>query len=331
MAEIALNPADLSVEDSAAVRVAAEAERQTTRTNWLLSLPASLIILVAAVGPLLVMVAYSFMSKANYGGIVWKPSIDGWFSVVFLRDIFDDTLGFADAHMTVFWRSVKLSAVTTVLTLILGLPTAYFIATRSEKWRDIWLFLVTIPFWTNQLIRAFAIEEVIRNDGLINRVLAFIGVGSLLDAVGSPVTVPLHMLNTDFAIGFGMVYVFLPLMVLPIYASIEKLDFRLVEAGYDLYANRWQVLRRIILPIVKPGIIAGSILVFIPALGAYVIPRVLGGGKQMMIGNLIELQFGQGKNWPLGAALSITLMTAVMLALIVYVRNATGQRSGAHG
>ena len=122
----------------------------------------------------------------------------------------------------------------------------------------------------------------------------------------------------------------LPLMVLPLYASIEKLDFRLVEAGYDLYANRFSVLRRIIIPLVKPGIIAGSILVFIPSLGAYVTPRVLGGGKNLMLGNLIELQFGQGRNWPLGAALSITLMVVVMAALLVYVRQAAkgGARHG---
>jgi spermidine/putrescine transport system permease protein len=127
-----------------------------------------------------------------------------------------------------------------------------------------------------------------------------------------------------------MVYVYLPLMVLPLYASMEKLDFRLVEAGYDLYATRLQVLRRIIVPLVMPGIVAGSILVFIPSLGAYVIPRVLGGGKNMMLGNLIELQFGAGRNWPLGAAISITLMVIVMAALLVYVRNAT--RSGVgHG
>jgi spermidine/putrescine transport system permease protein len=127
-----------------------------------------------------------------------------------------------------------------------------------------------------------------------------------------------------------MVYVFLPLMVLPLYASMEKLDFRLIEAGYDLYATRFQVLRKIIVPLVKPGIIAGSILVFIPSLGAYVTPRVMGGGTNLMIGNLIELQFGQGHNWPLGASLSITLMVIVMVALLVYVRNA-GRSGGQHG
>ena len=130
------------------------------------------------------------------------------------------------------------------------------------------------------------------------------------------------MLFTDFAIMVGMVYVYLPLMVLPLYASMEKIDFRLIEAGYDLYATRFKVLRRIIFPLVKPGVIAGSILVFIPSLGAYVTPSVLGGGKNMMLGNLIELQFGQGRNWPLGGALSITLMAIVMLALLAYVRNA---------
>jgi len=127
-----------------------------------------------------------------------------------------------------------------------------------------------------------------------------------------------------------MVYVFLPLMVLPLYASMEKIDFRLVEAGYDLYATRFQVLRRIIVPLVTPGMVAGSILVFIPSLGAYVTPRVLGGGTNLMIGNLIELQFGQGRNWPLGAALSITLMAIIMVALLLYVRN-TSRSDGSHG
>jgi spermidine/putrescine transport system permease protein len=138
------------------------------------------------------------------------------------------------------------------------------------------------------------------------------------------------MLFTDFAIMVGMVYVYLPLMVLPLYASMEKIDFRLVEAGYDLYATRFKVLRRIIFPLVKPGVIAGSILVFIPSLGAYVTPSVLGGGKNLMLGNLIELQFGQGRNWPLGAALSITLMAIVMVALLAYVRNA-GSSEVRHG
>lgn len=306
---------------ASASETAEAARRSDVRQRWLLSAPALLIIFFAAVGPLFVMLLYSFMAKGDYGDVkLWQFSTEGWFNVFFSRDIFDDTVTLNEAHMTILWRSVKLSLITTLLTLLFGFPTAYFIATRPERTRELWLFLVTIPFWTNLLIRTYAMQEVIRNEGVINTVLMRAG---LIDQ-------PFQMMYTDLGILFGMTYVYLPLMVLPLYASMERLDFRLVEAGYDLYATRLKVLWRIIIPSVKPGIIAGSILVFIPSLGAYVTPRVLGGGKNMMLGNLIELQFGQGRNWPLGAAISITLMAIVMVALLFYVRNAT--RSGArHG
>jgi len=297
---------------ASAEEIARAADARDIRNRWLLSAPALVIIFCAAIGPLFVMLAYSFMVKGDYGDVRFGTfSLDGWISVPFERDIFDDTFGLANAHLTIFWRSISLSFYTTVLTLIFGFPTAYFIATRPPSTREIWVFLVTIPFWTNLLIRTFAMQQVIRNEGLINTALIWLGV----------LERPLQIMNTDVAILLGMTYVYLPLMVLPLYASMEKLDFRLIEAGYDLYAGRWQVLRRIVLPLVKPGIIAGSILVFIPSLGAYVIPRVLGGGKNMMLGNLIELQFGAGRNWPLGAAISITLMALVMVALLFYVRN----------
>ncbi len=236
------------------------------------------------------------------------------------RDIFDDTLGWSDAHLSIFWRSVKLSLLTTLACMVVGFPTAYFIATRPKKQRDLWLLLIIIPFWTNLLIRTFAILELIRNEGTINTVLIALGI----------IDEPIQMLFTEFSIILGMVYVYLPLMVLPIYASMERFDFQLLEAGYDLYATRLKLLRRVIVPLVKPGVIAGSILVFVPSLGAYVTPRVMGGGNQLMIGNLIELQFGQGRNWPLGAALSITLLAIVMVALLAYVR-ATGNEEVRHG
>ncbi|MGN6537954.1 MAG: ABC transporter permease [Mesorhizobium sp.] len=306
---------------ASAEETARAADRKDIRDRWLLSAPALVIIFVAAIGPLFVMLAYSFMVKGDYGDVKFGTfSLDGWTSVLFERDIFDDTLGLADAHLTILWRSIRLSFYTTVLTLIFGFPTAYFISTRPPKTREVWVFLVTIPFWTNLLIRTFAMQQVIRNEGLVNTALIQLGI---LDR-------PLQIMNTDTAILLGMIYVYLPLMVLPLYASMEKLDFRLIEAGYDLYASRWRVLRRIILPLVKPGVIAGSILVFIPSLGAYVIPRVLGGGKNMMLGNLIELQFGAGRNWPLGAAISITLMALVMVALLFYVRNVSRSEAG-HG
>ncbi len=287
-----------------------EAERADTRQRWFLSLPAIMIIFLFAAGPLLVMVVYSFLTAGDYGNVKWEFSLEGWTNTLVQRDIFDDTLMWADAHLSIFWRSFSLSFITTVLTLIFGLPTAWFIATQPPGRRQIWLFLVTVPFWSNLLVRTIAIQELIRNEGVINLVLLKIGI----------ITEPIQMMFTDFAIAFGMTYVYLPLMVLPIYAAIEKLDFRLVEAAYDLYASRFSAFRQVILPLIKPGIIAGSILVFIPSLGAYVTPRVLGGGKNLMFGNLIELQFGAGRNWPLGAALSLMLMAAVMVALIYYVR-----------
>ena len=279
------------------------------RTGWILSIPALILLALGAAGPLLIVVVYAFLEPGEYSGVVWEFTTEAWFRVFFERDIFDDTVTFADAHLTIFWRSVKLSVLTTLIAFAIGFPTAWFIATRPPNKRGFWLFLITIPFWTNLLIRTFAIMEVVRNQGLLNSFLMNFGI----------IDDPLQILYTDTAVLIGMAYVYLPLMVLPLYAAIDRFDFRLVEAGYDLYATRMKVLRRVILPIVKPGIVAGSILVFVPSLGAYVTPRILGGGKNMMVGNFIELQFGQGRNWPLGAALSLLLLMIVLVALLAYV------------
>ena len=293
--------------------------RHDVRNRWVLSAPALLTILFAAVGPLLVVLMFSFMAKGDYGDVkYWQFSTDGWISVFFERDPIDDTIGVADANLSIFWRSIRLSLITTAITLFLGFPTAYFVATRSEESRGIWLFTITIPFWTNLLIRTFGIQDVIRNEGLINIILVKLGL----------ISTPIQMLFTDGAVLLGLTYVYFPLMVLPIYSSLEKMDFRLVEAGYDLYATRAKVLWHIILPLAKPGVIAGSILVFIPSIGAYVTPRVLGGGKNMMLGNLIEQQFGQARDWPFGSALSISLLAIITLALLVYVRNASRAAGG---
>jgi spermidine/putrescine transport system permease protein len=293
--------------------------KASIRNGWLLSTPALVLLTVAAAGPLLIVLVYSFLTAGTHGNVVWEFSTSGWVGILWSKDIFTDEWVLADAHLTIFWRSVSLSMMTTLFTFILGFPTAWFIATRPPSQRAMWLFLITIPFWTNLLIRTYAINEVLRKEGLVNAVLLKLGV----------IDVPLDMLYGPFAIFVGMTYVYLPLMVLPLFAAIDRFDMKLLEAGYDLYANRWQVLRRVILPIVKPGIIAGSILVFVPSLGAYVTPRVLGGGKQMMIGNFIELQFLAGKNWPLGAALAMVLLMIVMAALLVYVRYAN--KDASHG
>jgi spermidine/putrescine transport system permease protein len=289
-----------------------------TRRNWLLSTPALVLLALAAAGPLMIMVVYSFLTPGQYGNVQWIFSLNGWRSILFTEDIFEPgTYTLADAHLTILLRSIKLSLLTTLITALVGFPTAWFIATKPPKTRVLWLFLITIPFWTNLLIRTFAINEVIRNEGLLNSFLLWAGL----------INEPLRIIYTDTAVFIGMAYVYLPFMVLPIFAAIDRFDMRLLEAGFDLYASRWQVLRRVILPIVKPGIIAGSILVFTPSIGAYVIPRILGGGKNLMVGNLIDLQFGQGRNWPLGAALGMTLLVIVMIALAVYTR-VTNRESG---
>jgi spermidine/putrescine transport system permease protein len=290
--------------------------RSSARNGWLLSTPALVVLTMAAAGPLLIVLVYSFLTPGQYGNVEWVFSLDGWTRILFERDIFDDTLSLADANLTIFWRSVKLSLITTLLTFAVGFPTAWFIATRAPAARAGWLFLITIPFWTNLLIRTFAVNQIIRNEGVLNTALINLGL----------IETPIQITYTDTAVLIGMVYVYLPLMVLPLFATIDRFDMRLLEAGYDLYATRWQVLRRVILPITRPGIVAGSILVFVPCLGAYVTPRILGGGKQMMIGNFIELQFGQGRNWPLGAALSMVLLVIVTVALLYYVRAVNGGR-----
>jgi spermidine/putrescine transport system permease protein len=270
--------------------------------------PTFLYALVLLVVPILVVIAHSFWTQ-NY------LTIDRTFTLEQYRIALTEPI-----YRDLLLRSLFISFTVSVFTVVLAYPIAYYISFHGGRHKNLWLFLITIPFWTNLLIRTFAVLQIIRNEGIINTALQKLGI---IDA-------PLQILYSDVAIMLGMVYVYLPLMVLPVYASMEKLDFRLIEAAYDLYATRFKVLWRIILPLVKPGVIAGSILVFIPAIGAYVTPSVLGGGKNMMLANLIELQFGQGRNWPLGASLSIAVMMIVMVALLVYVRNA-GTSEMRHG
>ena len=294
-------------------------ERKEARSRWLLVSPAMLIIGVAGLTPLTVILFYSFMSPGPYAGISLEPTFQAWINLVMEEDLFDETLGFNYAHLYIFSRSIGLALGTTILTLAIGFPTAYFIATRPSTQKNFWLFMISLPFWSNLLVRTFAIMMFIREKGFVNYILLNL---DLIDK-------PLQIMFTPTAVWIGLVYAYLPLMVMPLYASMEKIDFRLVEAGYDLYASRWQVLRKVIVPLVKPGIVAGSILVFIPSIGAYVTPKLLGGGKSLMIGNLISNQFGTSRDWPLGSALALFLMALVMVALIIYVKNET--RNTNHG
>ena len=286
--------------------------REARLSQWL-TLPAFLVVALFGVVPLLIVVIYSFLKAAPYGGVVWHFSTDAYVSFLFQKDIFDDTLLFHADYLLIYLRSLIFSGITTLICLVLGFPTAYFIATRPAKTRQYWLMLVTIPFWSNLLIRTLAIMLIIRDDGLINDVLLRLGL----------ISKPIVMIYTDFAITLGLFYSFLPFMVLPLFSSLEKIDFRLVEAGFDLYATRFQVLRRIILPIARPGIVAGCLLVFIPSIGAYVTPLILGGGKHLMIGSLIAEQFGSARNWPMGSAQALILMAGVLVALYFYTRSST--------
>jgi spermidine/putrescine transport system permease protein len=300
---------------SRAEEVARQMEGVQTRRNRWLSLPAVIFIAVFGVLPLLLMLIYSFLKAAPYGGVEWKFTTDAYVYFLFQRDIFDDTLQFAPDFLIIYFRSMVFAVLTTAVCLLLGFPTAYFMATRPPAQRNWWVLLITIPFWSNLLVRTLAIMFIIRDEGLLNNTLIWMGV------IDKPITI----LYTNFAIVLGLLYSFLPFMILPLYSSLEKLDFRLVEAGYDLYATRRRVLWRIIIPLAKPGIIAGCLLVFIPALGAYVTPLILGGGTHLMIGDLIAQQFGSGRNWPLGAAQAFILMGAVLVALYFYVRNTAGK------
>ena len=299
--------------------VAEEKRLRNTRVTRLA--PGLLTILIISVMPLSIVLVYSFLEPGDFGGVTWALSFDAYLQILFEEDIFDGTLSFTSDYLQIFFRSVSLGFYTTVACLLVGFPTAYFIATQPPARRNAWLFLITIPFWTNLLIRTYAMLLILRDQGVINLSLIEIG---LIDK-------PIPILYTDFAVGLGLVYAYLPFMVLPIFASLEKLDFRLVEASYDLYATRFQVLKRIVIPLAKPGIAAGCILVLIPSLGAFITPALLGGGKSLMIGNLINLQFGQARNWPFGSAIALVLMVLVLFSLLAYLRWGGRKGENAHG
>jgi len=285
------------------------AEAETRLRLWLLS-PAVLVITGGLVLPLGIVLVYSLLTPGTYGGVIWEFSPAAYVQFLFERDIFDDTLVFSTAYLEIYLRSFMQAVVATVACFVIGFPTAYFIATRPVRTRNMWVFVVTVPYWVNLLIRTISMLFIIRDEGPLNHFLIWLGV----------VQSPVRIAYTDLAVGIGLVYSYLPFMVLPIYATIERFDFRLVEAAYDLYAGRWTILREIILPLARPGIVAGALLVFIPSLGAFIAPDILGGGKNLMIGNLIALQFQGSRNWPFGAAAAVILMSVVLVALMLYVR-----------
>lgn len=252
--------------------------------------PTALVMILLFFVPLLIALAYSLLTRGAYGGVFLPWTIENY------RRALDPL------YLVILWRSVWLAAISTALCLLLGFPLALYIA-RSARHKTLLLNLVMLPFWTSFLIRTYAWMFLLRDTGLINTLLEGLHI----------VREPLPLLFNDGAVILGLVYGFLPFMVLPLYATLEKLDPALLDAAFDLGATPWVALRRVVIPLSRPGIAAGCVLVFIPCLGAYLTPDLLGGGKTVMLGNLVQSQFTAARDWPFGAAVSLLLMLIVLL------------------
>ncbi|BCQ71273.1 MULTISPECIES: ABC transporter permease [Pseudomonas] len=291
-------------------------ERRKALRSFLGVSPALVAIGLFLIVPILIVIGYSLMEANPYGGVNKVFSSDAYTSLLFERQL-DDSLAFADSYLLIALRSIGIAGLTTVITLLIGFPVAVWLAMQPVQRRGLLIFLITVPFWANLLIRTYAWILLLRNTGVINNSLMGLGI----------IHEPLQLLYTDGAVLLGLVYTYAPFVVLPIYATLEKMDTRLLEAAQDLYAGRIRTLRKVVLPIAKPGIFAGAILTFVPCLGAMIAPELLGGGTRMMLGNLIFRQFSDARNWPFGAALSLVLMAAVMLVLTVYALRAQRQKT----
>lgn len=261
------------------------------------SLPAYITGILLVGLPLTVVIVFSFLQRGEFGsGVIHKFTLDAYRTVFFETDLMgNQSLNFS--FLKIILRSILLAFTVTIICLIVGIPTAIWIALQKKTTQRILIVLVTIPFWVNVLARTYAWMLLLADGGLFNQ-------------LGAPV-----LLYTSWATFIGLTYAFLPFMVLPIYASAEKLDKSILEAAFDLGASGWRVLIRIVIPMIRFGIFAGIAIVFIPALGAYVQPSLLGGNKSMLIGSLINDQFGESRNWPVGSALAVLLlaMTGVIL------------------
>jgi spermidine/putrescine transport system permease protein len=276
-------------------------EQRERRTLSVLLGPASLWLGLFFLLPLAVILVYSFLTRGAYGTVIMRFTIDNYLK------LFDEN------YFIVFRRSLVLALGTTIVCLVVSYPVAYFITRRSPKMRNLLVLLIIIPFWTNFLVRTYAWAELLRDQGVINNLLMRLGL----------INQPLDMLYTPGAVAIGLIYGYLPFMVLPLYANLEKFDHSLMEAAHDSGANNFWAFVRIMLPLTMPGIVAGCILVFIPSIGAFVSSDILGGSKVMMIGNLIERQFKTGRNWPFASTISITLMVLVSLGTALYFRITT--------
>lgn len=261
--------------------------------------PAAFYLLLFFVIPLGIVLVYSFLTRGAYGQLVWEFTLQNYVRVI-------DPL-----YLSILWRSILIAGANTLLCLIFAYPFAYTIARmESARLRGLLLILVMVPFWTNFLVRTYAWRVILGTDGPINGLLLSLGL----------ISEPLPLIFNDGAVMVGLVYGYLPFMALPLYAAIDRIDFSLVEAANDLYADGRAAFLSVVLPLSMPGVLAGSILVFIPSLGAFVTPDLLGGSKTVMIGNLIQGQFLTARDWPFGSAFSMLLMLAVLAATLINLR-----------
>jgi spermidine/putrescine transport system permease protein len=254
--------------------------------------------------PLLFILAYSFGTSGVYGGITL-----GFNPGNYLR-VFDPL------YLEIVVRTLIIALTNTLLCLLLGYPLAYFIAFKGRRWKNILILMVMIPFWTSLLLRAYAWVVILEGNGIANRVLQFLGITDE----------PIPLIFTPQAVTMGMVYSYLPFMILPLYAALEKFDVRLKEAAQDLGASRWHTFWRVTFPLSMPGVIAGSILVFIPSAGEFVIPNLLGGSRTVLVGNLIQAQFSTARDWAFGSALAMMLAVLLVGAIMFYVRKVGAEK-----
>ena len=271
--------------------------RAESRRGFLIGLPAAFYLVLFFAIPLVLVFVYSFATRSSTGQTVLAE----WNLESYQRL-------FTPGVLVIFLRSLLRASVTTAICLLFSYPFAYFIATRTPRVRNLMLIFVMIPFWSNFLVRTYAWRVLLGSDGPLSQLSQNLG--------GEPI----RLLFTNSAVLIGLVYGFMPFMVLPLYAALERMDWRLVEAARDLYADGWTAFRKVTLPLSMPGVVAGSILVFIPSLGAYVTPALLGGAKTVGIGDYIVSQFLAARNWPFGSALSFGVMFVMLLATVYYFR-----------
>ena len=290
-----------------ATRAGSYREKRERTLGRFLIWPATIWMIIFFALPLVVVVAYSIMTPDRLIQAKLPFTLNNYARIA------------QPTYLSVLWRSVWVALVTTVITALIGYPLAFFIATRSRNMRNLFLLLIVIPFWTNFLVRTYAWLFILSANGPINALVL-----DYLKLTNSP----LEMINTPSAVLLGLIYGELPFMVLPIYTSIEKFNFRLAEAAYDLGANDWQTFWRVVLPQTAPGLIAGCILVFIPSIGAFITPDLLGGAQGLMIGSQINDAVHSTTGKPFGAALSLVLMGVFAVALLVYFSRADQESVG---